>query len=185
VLQAFSVIATGEVQGVGFRKTVRDLAHQSGLVGSVANLPDGSVKIIVQGEDSKIDTFLGSIRLLLPPVKIADLQKSDHGINHKLESFKIEYGDVGQELEESLSAGLGQLKILTGEITDFKQKTAADFAVLNSKYDSISRTLAVVVQQNAESSKEMKRAIDSLVESMQTLTTAAQKYFVDRSKLKK
>ena len=61
MLEAYTVISVGNVQGVGFRRTVQHLARKSGLVGTVENLPDGNVRIVVQGDDSSIDSFLGNI----------------------------------------------------------------------------------------------------------------------------
>lgn len=45
----------GRVQGVGFRWWTRRTAEGLGLVGSVRNLPDGSVEVMVRGERSAID----------------------------------------------------------------------------------------------------------------------------------
>lgn len=46
--------AHGLVQGVGFRWFVRVEARRRGLAGSVRNLPDGSVEVVVQGPESVI-----------------------------------------------------------------------------------------------------------------------------------
>jgi acylphosphatase len=182
VLQAYAVLAIGRVQGVQFRKTVRDLARESGLVGKVENLADGNVRIIVQGDDSKIDTFLGNLRMLPDPIKVADLQKSSIPLDVGLKIFEIRYGEMGSELEESMSAGLGQLKVLTSEMSQFRTDTSQDFRTLNTKYDSISNTLAMVVQQSAETSNELKKSIDSLLKSLDNLSLLAQAYFEDRRK---
>lgn len=92
MLKAYSVKAIGRVQGVGFRRNVQQLARQYGLAGSVANQPDGNVIILVQGDDSKIDSFLGSIRLLPPPVKIDNLEKSEISVDSNLKSFQVIHG---------------------------------------------------------------------------------------------
>lgn len=52
------VIVTGRVQGVGFRYTTKDLARGFDVCGSVRNLPDGTVEILVQGEDEEVEEFL-------------------------------------------------------------------------------------------------------------------------------
>ena len=92
---------------------------------------------------------------MLPvPIIVDNLKKSRIQVNPELKIFEIKYGDMGQELEESMSAGLGQLKTLTNEITEFKTNTAQDFRTLNTKYDSIPNTLAKVVQQSAETSND-------------------------------
>ena len=50
----------GRVQGVGFRWTVKDLAKEFEVVGTVKNLADGRVELVTQGEDA--DDFLDAIR---------------------------------------------------------------------------------------------------------------------------
>lgn len=47
-----TLIIKGTVQKVGFRYSVVDYVNsqQLGIVGNVRNLPDGSVKVIAQGE---------------------------------------------------------------------------------------------------------------------------------------
>ena len=47
----------GSVQGVGFRFTTRNIAHECRLKGWVRNLPDGRVEILAEGERGDIDTL--------------------------------------------------------------------------------------------------------------------------------
>ena len=48
---------TGMVQGVGFRWTCREIAHELGMTGWVRNEYDGSVSLAIQGESADIATF--------------------------------------------------------------------------------------------------------------------------------
>ena len=45
----FSLLFSGDVQGVGFRWTNQELARDRNLTGWVRNLPDGTVRIEIQG----------------------------------------------------------------------------------------------------------------------------------------
>ena len=49
----------GEVQGVGFRWTSRNVANKIGCTGWVRNEWDGSVSIELQGTDEQIAEFFG------------------------------------------------------------------------------------------------------------------------------
>lgn len=62
MVSRYSVIATGRVQGVGFRFFVNSEAIRYGLTGWVKNLYDGSVQFEVQGPASKLSLFLDTIR---------------------------------------------------------------------------------------------------------------------------
>ncbi len=59
-------IASGRVQGVGFRDFVCRIGESIGLVGYAKNLPDGTVEIVAEGEAAKIDELARrvSVRML-------------------------------------------------------------------------------------------------------------------------
>jgi acylphosphatase len=47
-------LVSGHVQGVGYRWFVRRLASSSGLAGSVTNLADGRVEVVLEGADDAV-----------------------------------------------------------------------------------------------------------------------------------
>lgn len=51
-------LVEGEVQGVGFRPAARAKARALGLTGYAANLPDGRVEVVVEGDRDRIEKFL-------------------------------------------------------------------------------------------------------------------------------
>ncbi|GIX05363.1 MAG: hypothetical protein KatS3mg114_1232 [Planctomycetaceae bacterium] len=57
-MQRRSYRVHGRVQGVGFRYTAAQLANRHRLTGSVQNLPDGTVALVVQGEPEALAAFL-------------------------------------------------------------------------------------------------------------------------------
>ena len=52
----------GRVQGVGFRWSTWRLAGNYPLAGYVKNLPNGSVEMIVEGEECDAKAFLSALR---------------------------------------------------------------------------------------------------------------------------
>lgn len=61
-LQRREVHFSGRVQGVGFRYTTRDIAQRFPVVGFVKNLPDGRVRLVVEGEGAALDRLIESVR---------------------------------------------------------------------------------------------------------------------------
>jgi acylphosphatase len=52
----------GQVQGVGFRFTTRNVAQGYDVKGFVQNLPDGDVLLVAEGEPGELDRFLAALR---------------------------------------------------------------------------------------------------------------------------
>ena len=76
-MTARQVFYEGRVQGIGFRYTVKTIAHGFDVVGSVCNLPDGRVEVRVCGEKEEVEAFLGAIR---ESVLAGHIQKEDVSI---------------------------------------------------------------------------------------------------------
>jgi acylphosphatase len=51
----------GRVQGVGFRYTTRDIASRYTVTGYVQNLPDGRVRLVVEGAKPEVDRFIAAV----------------------------------------------------------------------------------------------------------------------------
>ena len=56
--RALRLLLAGRVQGVGFRHFTRKQAEELGVVGTVANLPDGRVEIEVAGDAEAVDELV-------------------------------------------------------------------------------------------------------------------------------
>ena len=56
------VLYSGQVQGVGFRYSVQDIAMNLGVTGWVKNLEDRRVEVVAEGEQKDLEGFLDKIR---------------------------------------------------------------------------------------------------------------------------
>jgi acylphosphatase len=56
------VFYSGNVQGVGFRYSVKTLASGFEVTGTVRNLPDGRVELVVEGTKDELKAFQQAIR---------------------------------------------------------------------------------------------------------------------------
>ncbi len=57
--KCFHAIVHGRVQRVFFRAFASDKAVQLGLNGFVRNLSDGTVEVVAEGDEKKLEEFLG------------------------------------------------------------------------------------------------------------------------------
>jgi acylphosphatase len=56
------VLVAGRVQGVWFRESCRDRAQAAGVAGSVRNLADGRVEVVLEGPPATVDEVVAWCR---------------------------------------------------------------------------------------------------------------------------
>ena len=78
----------GRVQGVGFRYTVRQIAAQYSLTGTVKNLPDGSVEAVFQGSPERVQGCIDDIQIEFAGY-IRQTDASEQVFNSHLTDFRI------------------------------------------------------------------------------------------------
>jgi acylphosphatase len=61
VIASIQVFYEGNVQGVGFRYSVRQIAKGFDVTGSVRNLSDGRVELLARGDEDEVRAFLDAI----------------------------------------------------------------------------------------------------------------------------
>lgn len=92
MLKQLQINVSGVVQGVGFRFFTYQQANKLGLVGTVKNLSNGDVEIIVQGEDIALEKMLHWLEEGGPrSATITHIRVNQVVIDTNLTSFNIGY----------------------------------------------------------------------------------------------
>ncbi len=73
----------GNVQGVGFRYTVKTVATGFEVTGVVRNLPDGRVELIAEGASEELTAFRAAIR--------------DAGLDHFISDEAVTWGEAANQ----------------------------------------------------------------------------------------
>jgi acylphosphatase len=71
------LVATGRVQGVWYRESMRREAERLGVSGWVRNRPDGSVEAVVQGSSAAVDAIVAWARRGPDSADVAHLEVSE------------------------------------------------------------------------------------------------------------
>lgn len=58
----YDITFTGHVQGVFFRATAEKIARNYDVSGWVRNEPNGSVRMVVEGERGEVDRFVEAVK---------------------------------------------------------------------------------------------------------------------------
>ena len=74
------VVYSGRVQGVGFRYTAKSVASGYEVVGTIRNLPNGTVELIAEGSREELEAFRDGIR--------------DSGLGHFIENEQVGWGEA-------------------------------------------------------------------------------------------
>lgn len=82
------LLVSGTVQGVFFRAKTQKHAQSLGLKGYVKNLSDGTVEIIVMGED--VDELIRRLKGEPSPVSIDNIIRSTHISDTEYTDFSVQ-----------------------------------------------------------------------------------------------
>jgi acylphosphatase len=74
MLKRAEILVSGQVQGVGFRWWAREQAAELGLTGLARNKDDGTVLIIVEGEEGSILEFAERCRSGPPLARVDNVR---------------------------------------------------------------------------------------------------------------
>lgn len=82
----------GRVQGVGYRAYAVRLARQCGVVGSVRNEADGSVRVEASGSQSALLSFAAGLRMGPPGARVETIEATvlDEGAGLSKSNFAVE-----------------------------------------------------------------------------------------------
>ena len=78
MLQTYSILVIGKVQGVFYRQSTQEKAKALGITGIVKNLPDGNVQIMATGNPDQLDELVswceqGPSRAVVTSVQVEKL----------------------------------------------------------------------------------------------------------------
>lgn len=90
-MKRYHIIASGRVQGVGFRYFVHNLALEMNLSGWVRNLHNGQVEMEVQGEKDFIFEFEKIIKKGNKYIKLTSLEIKEIDLIYTDKKFKVIY----------------------------------------------------------------------------------------------
>ncbi|MEM3152329.1 MAG: acylphosphatase [Candidatus Nitrosocaldus sp.] len=162
---AYRLIVRGRVQRVGFRRYVLEHARALGLKGNVRNEDDDSMHIHAQGDDENaFNKFIELIKNAPSPAYVSSVEIIPTQVEeHK--SFKIVYGELGDELQEGFGAMQSafddyrqEFRAYVGEFREFASRTDANFADLKQEIRSTREDLKQEIRSTREDLKQEIRS---------------------------
>ncbi len=96
------IIAKGKVQRVGYRDEVEERARRLGISGFVENVKPYDVRVVAEGEETKMERFIDEIRIKRYPIDVEHLEVQFEDFKAEFEYFEIRRGNWQEELGERL-----------------------------------------------------------------------------------
>ena len=90
-LERIHVFFVGHVQGVGYRRFVKQQAVRLGLTGWVKNLHDGRVESIVEGYSERLEKLIQKCRVGPSLSTVNDILVTVEPFTGEFSGFKIRY----------------------------------------------------------------------------------------------
>ena len=91
VSAAFRAVVSGRVQGVGFRYSAVREARSLGILGTIANLPDGGVAVSAEGDSHRLQRFLDWLHKGPPGAYVSGVEVSWAPPTGSYARFDIEF----------------------------------------------------------------------------------------------
>ncbi|NIO05936.1 MAG: acylphosphatase [Proteobacteria bacterium] len=86
------LIVEGYVQGVFFRATTQEVARELQVSGWVRNRWDGSVEVLVEGEENRVDELVKWCHKGPPGASVTRVQVEEEPCTGEFEGFSVRYG---------------------------------------------------------------------------------------------
>ena len=113
-MKQLSAYVSGNVQRVGYRARVIQLANGLGLKGFVENLSDERVRIIAEGEEEKLKLFEGAIDIKNSLIKVLSIEKEYSEAHGYFGGFykMVGTGETDSRLDEGINVLKGMKDVL-------------------------------------------------------------------------
>jgi acylphosphatase len=171
------IIAKGRVQRVGYRDLIADCAMDLGVVGFVENQPDGTVKIVVEGEEEILEEFVRKAQPEDDPmIRITLVDVNYEKATGEFEHFKIKRGSSEEETAERRDTAAKSLKVLIkttammngnlgNKIDAGREENKQGFTTLIEKQDQMLGKQDVMIEKQGKTLTIIKSGVNEMRES--------------------
>lgn len=166
------IIVKGDVQGVGYRASVKYIAKKMGIKGFVRNLGDGTVEICCKSSREGIERFIKAIdrkaekpdEFSLNVEGIEACYEGDRGFiqpEKELGIFDIDHGGEAKTAFEK--ANLERLEIGTIVISRLREDTNLNFRAMDEKYSRISSNIEQLTREIKDTNQNVRVLAETFV----------------------
>jgi acylphosphatase len=141
-MNRLTAYVSGQIQKVGYRKRVIDIARAFGLKGIIENLNDGRVKIIAEGDDEKLKWFESAIDIKNTLIQVSSIETAYSAAGGEFSKFGkfVEEGETDSRLDkgvEVMKEILVAIKDVNRSLDDMNSNLGGKIDTLGGKIDTL------------------------------------------------
>ncbi len=145
-MNRLTAYVSGNVQKVGYRKRIIDIARAFGLKGMIENLDDGRVKIIAEGDDEKLKWFEHAIEIKNTLIQVSNVEKAYNPAGGEFAKFGklVDEGETDSRLDkgiEVMNSMLIAIKQVNTTLIDMNLNLGGKMDNLSGKMDEVNENL--------------------------------------------
>ncbi len=171
------LIVEGNIQMVGYRAFIKNIAVSLGIRGFVINLPSGTVEIFCEGEKKNLEIFKNKINIKSSgggPFSINVSAIKETAIDKLPKETKTFFIDYGEEAKTSFEkTNLERLEVGSLILSEFRDASIEKFDVMENKYGDISTqmmkiefNLTEMMKEFSDSNKNNAKLVETLIEKL-------------------
>ncbi len=158
LMKRIAAIMSGKVQNVGYRARVVEIAKKSGITGTVQNLADGRVKIIADGEERDLESFLDAISIKNALINVENVEVKYSDATREYNDFYKLVGDG--ETDERLDKASEYLKelivVVKGGFGDMKEEMGGMRAEMRTGFGEMKEEMGGMREEMSGMRGEMR-----------------------------
>ena len=164
-MNTVKLIATGDVQRVGYRNAVSQVARKFGIMGQVRNLENEDVEIIAQGSKDLLKKFSKAVRIQDWPIQVETICEETLSTTTAYSKFKIIREEPLKEIAERADESAQYLKQMRKEMA--KEETLQKLARDCAKEETLQKLAKNAAKE--ETLKKGFKGLENVVSKEETL----------------
>ncbi len=155
-----TIVISGDVQDVGFRGIVMRIAQKSGLAGYVENVPDGTVRVICEGEEKATQGFIKKLNVRNGDTNVEKVDVKWSKAQGRFVYFQIKYSDLGAEMFQGFATAGRKLSAIDHNLGCKIDGMHID---MNTRFDTLDTKYGEISNKMNDLTTELQKSTNALV----------------------
>jgi len=170
-MERLTAYVSGNVQKVGYRKRIIDIARAFGLKGMIENLDDGRVKLIAEGDDEKMKWFEHAIEIKNTLIQVSQVEKTYSSSGGDFAKFGklVDEGETDSRLDkgiEVMNSMLVAINQVNTTLVSMDSNLGGKIDKLSDKMDEVNENLGGKIDKLSDKMDEVNENLGGKIDKL-------------------